>query len=63
MFQYMSGSPTKFPDDERFKIYKVYKKHKSTSILSYWLKFQFPYIDNVSPKIIVQLPFAIPPRC
>ena len=24
-----------FPDDERFKLYKVYKKHKSTSALTF----------------------------
>lgn len=26
-------APTKFPDDERFKIYKVYRKMKHTSLL------------------------------
>ena len=31
----LSSCYAKFPDDERFKLYKVYKKHKSASALTF----------------------------
>ena len=45
---------TQFPDDDRFKLYKVYKKHKSTSALDKLLRSSWE--DSDAFNLFAELP-------